>query len=86
MPGYFAYRGRKISLRLATFREEWGPRYAGLDVWKCRRPHDEGVRAVSVQNRTGLTSQAPRPVQRRLGLALLVIATAELMLCWTTPS
>jgi hypothetical protein len=35
---------------------------------------------VSVQNRTGLTSQAPPPVQRRLGLALLVIATAELML------
>ena len=38
------------------------------------------MRAVSVQNRTGLTSQAPPPVQRRLGLALLVIATAELML------
>ena len=35
---------------------------------------------MSVQNRTGLTSQAPPPVQRRLGLALLVIATAELML------
>jgi EmrB/QacA subfamily drug resistance transporter len=35
---------------------------------------------VSVQNRTGLTSQASPPVQRRLGLALLVIATAELML------
>jgi hypothetical protein len=30
---------------------------------------------VSVQNRTGLPSQAPSPVQRRLGLALLVIAT-----------
>ena len=38
------------------------------------------MRAVSVQNRTGLTSQASPPVQRRLGLALLVIATAELML------
>ena len=35
---------------------------------------------MSLQNRTGLTSQAPPPVQRRLGLALLVIATAELML------
>jgi MFS family permease len=35
---------------------------------------------MSVQNRTGLTSQASPPVQRRLGLALLVIATAELML------
>src|SRR2546430_1690237 len=35
---------------------------------------------MSVQNRTGLTSQASPPVQRRIGLALLVIATAELML------
>ena len=35
---------------------------------------------MSVQNRTGLTPQDPPPVQRRLGLALLVIATAELML------
>ena len=35
---------------------------------------------MSVQNRTGLTSQASPPGQRRLGLALLVIATAELML------
>ena len=33
---------------------------------------------MSVQNRTGLTSQASPPGQRRLGLALLVIATAEL--------
>jgi len=32
------------------------------------------VSAVSVQNRTGLTAQASPPVQRRLGLALLVIA------------
>jgi MFS family permease len=38
------------------------------------------VSAVSVQNRTGLTAQASPPVQRRLGLALLVIAAAELML------
>src|SRR6478672_11886140 len=45
-----------------------------------RRAFRKGVRAVSVQNRTGLTSQASPPVQRRLGLALLVIATAELML------
>ncbi len=34
---------------------------------------------MSVRNPTELTPQAP-PVQRRLGLALLVIATAELML------
>jgi EmrB/QacA subfamily drug resistance transporter len=38
------------------------------------------VSAVSVQNRSGLTAQASPPVQRRLGLALLVIAAAELML------
>src|SRR4029078_3903776 len=45
-----------------------------------RRAFRKGVRAVSVQNRTGLTSQAPSPVQRRLGLALLGIANAGLML------
>ena len=35
---------------------------------------------MSVQNRTELTSQASPAGPRRLGLALLVIATAQLML------
>jgi MFS family permease len=35
---------------------------------------------MSVRNPTALTSQAPPAGQRRLGLALLVIATAQLML------
>jgi MFS family permease len=35
---------------------------------------------MSVRNPTELTPQAPPAGQRRLGLALLVIATAELML------